>query len=89
MLLNRPEMGRHHRNHQLPWLTDHPIRRRHLVLCRPGAPIPTESIASRISQLALIDVICAAIGIRRSGEAIPNAELFYLELSKRIGTRDK
>lgn len=54
------------------------------------APIPTESIASRISQLALIDVICAAIGIRRSGEAIPNAELFYRKLAKkRIGTRDK
>lgn len=54
------------------------------------APIPTESIASRISQLALIDVICAAIGIRRSGEAIPNAELFYKKLArKRVGTTEK
>lgn len=47
------------------------------------APIPAETVASRISQLAIIDILCAAIGLRMSDERIKKAEEVEWLLTKR------
>ena len=47
------------------------------------APVPAETVASRVSQLAIIDVLCAAIGLELDPEAIAKAARAERELQRR------
>lgn len=47
------------------------------------APVPAETVASRVSQLAIIDVLCAGIGLSLDPDAIAKAVRAEHELQRR------